>query len=212
MTGQVVPIKLNAEKEGATTAKKYGVSGFPTILFLDDKGAVNGKIIGFRPPRPFSSELRKITQNYQELPALRARVSANPKDVAAIAKLGSAYAAAGDVSQAEAMLARGEAADPGNKTGNLASLYNAIADSYQEKQQFDKAVPLFTRAARTSKSPRDTAYAYLSIGACHASQRQFGDALSATRKALAVPGCPPDLKAEATQMQKQLEQAMQKRR
>ena len=50
MTGQVVPIKLDAEKgEGKTVARKYNVTGFPTILFINESGRVEATVGGYLP-------------------------------------------------------------------------------------------------------------------------------------------------------------------
>jgi thiol:disulfide interchange protein len=42
-----VPIKINAEKGGRSVAEKYGVEGFPTILFVAADGRVVRKVQGY---------------------------------------------------------------------------------------------------------------------------------------------------------------------
>lgn len=43
-----IPFKSNAEgSEGKALAQKYGVSGFPTMIFFDPDGNVIGKIVGY---------------------------------------------------------------------------------------------------------------------------------------------------------------------
>jgi thioredoxin-related protein len=54
----LVPIKVDAEKgEGPMLAARYGVSGFPTILFLDASGIAVHQIVGYRPPADFAEEM-----------------------------------------------------------------------------------------------------------------------------------------------------------
>jgi thioredoxin-related protein len=65
LAGQFVPVKLNAEKEGAALARKHQVSGFPTILFIDPSGKVRAGIEGYMPAKPFAAELRKIGQAHK---------------------------------------------------------------------------------------------------------------------------------------------------
>lgn len=49
-----ISLKINAEKgEGIDLAKKYGVHGYPTILFLDDNGDESYRVVGFEPPDKF---------------------------------------------------------------------------------------------------------------------------------------------------------------
>src|SRR5579862_7104434 len=43
----VVPVRMNAEREGLNIARKFHVSGFPTVLFLDPDGDLAGEIVGF---------------------------------------------------------------------------------------------------------------------------------------------------------------------
>lgn len=43
-----INLKLNAEKEGRSAAKKYGVKAYPSLIFVDDKGNIVYKITGSR--------------------------------------------------------------------------------------------------------------------------------------------------------------------
>jgi thiol:disulfide interchange protein len=43
----VVPLRLDAEREGRVLAERYGVRVYPTILFLDAGGQELGRIPGF---------------------------------------------------------------------------------------------------------------------------------------------------------------------
>ena len=53
--------KIDAEKgDGPKQKKKYRVRGYPTILFLDSQGAEIDRIVGYRPPEEFLSELNRI--------------------------------------------------------------------------------------------------------------------------------------------------------
>ena len=54
LAAQLVPLKVNAEKEGKDLAKKYDVRGFPTILFLTAEGDIMGRIGGYMPPTEFA--------------------------------------------------------------------------------------------------------------------------------------------------------------
>ena len=42
-----VPVKIAGEADGAPLAAKFGVRGYPTILFLDARGETLGRIQGF---------------------------------------------------------------------------------------------------------------------------------------------------------------------
>lgn len=199
LTGQVVPVKLDAEKEGRAAAQKYKVAGFPTILFLTASGEVAGKIGGYMPPGPFADTVQKIVQAHRELPRLEARYKTNPNDAAVAAQLAATYAGQGKQKQAEALLTRIEKAGPERAGGALPKAYNALADSYQEARQFDKAIPLFQKAVKTGRQPHDIAYAHISIAVCYLSQNKMKEGREALEATLAVPNCPPDLKKQAQQ-------------
>jgi tetratricopeptide (TPR) repeat protein len=55
-----VSYKFDMEKgEGPTFASKYGVNAYPTLLFLNYKGDVVHKVLGYRAPEAFISEAQK---------------------------------------------------------------------------------------------------------------------------------------------------------
>jgi tetratricopeptide (TPR) repeat protein len=204
LMGQFVPVKVNAEKEGVATAKQYGVRGFPTILFIDPAGKVADKIVGYLPPPPFADRLKLVARAHAELPRLEARHKANPGSVEVSARLAEIYAGRGEGARAEALLQQAEKADPQNATGHLTKAYNAVGDYFQERNQFDRAIALFRRAATTGKDPADVGYARLSIAVCHLSQSRPEDAKQELEATIAMPNLPPDQKRQAERL---LEQA-----
>ena len=209
--GQFVPVKLNAEKpQGAALAKKYKVSGYPTILFLTAAGKVEGTIGGFMPAAPFAEELKKISTRYRELPGLEARAKANPGDGAAQAKLAGIYAAKGDEARATAALRKAEQA--GNAGAALPKAYNDVADMYQMEQSFDRAIPLFRKAVETSKDPKDIAYARLSIAVCYLSQNKLKESIPELEAVTKMPDAPADMKQQATSLLSRVKGALKEQR
>lgn len=59
---QVVPLKIDMDKQGKI-GEKYGVSGTPTIMFLDSNGKFLGEFFGFHPPKEFITESKKALKN-----------------------------------------------------------------------------------------------------------------------------------------------------
>ncbi len=57
---QMVAVKINPEasKAGAATARKYGVGGYPTVLFLDANGKKIDEVVGYQPPSDFLKSMR----------------------------------------------------------------------------------------------------------------------------------------------------------
>ena len=55
----LVSFKIDAEKDyGVELVKKYNVSAYPTIVFLNDKGGEIDRIVGYLPPDKFLKELK----------------------------------------------------------------------------------------------------------------------------------------------------------
>lgn len=200
LAGQLVPLKVNAEKsDGPTIAKKYGVHGFPTILFINSTGEVEGKIGGYMPPEGFSQQMEAIAKSHSEFPALEAKYKAHPNDAAMAAQMAGAYAGRGMMVKAESALAAAEKG-PSQDKNALAKAYNAVGDHYQESGEFDRAISLFQKGAKLAVSPNDLAYSHMSIAACYWSQNKPSAAIPSLEATLKVPNCPKDMKAQAEQM------------
>lgn len=79
-----VNVMVDAEKgEGPDLAKRYRVSGFPTLVIVDATGAEIDRIGGYRPPGPFTAEVKRILAGEGTLPALRKLHLEAPDDVGA---------------------------------------------------------------------------------------------------------------------------------
>ena len=70
--------KIDAEKgDGPKQKKKYRVRGYPTILFLDSQGAEIDRIVGYRPPEEFLSELNRIKKGENTISEIISRYEKN---------------------------------------------------------------------------------------------------------------------------------------
>ncbi len=56
----VVPVRLDAEREGRADANRMRVRGFPVIVFLTADGREVGRISGYLDAEPFLQELSSI--------------------------------------------------------------------------------------------------------------------------------------------------------
>jgi thiol:disulfide interchange protein len=55
-----VVVKLNAEKDGSPEADRFGVRGYPTVVFLDAAGKEIGRIPGYIEADGFLQELEDV--------------------------------------------------------------------------------------------------------------------------------------------------------
>jgi len=193
---ECVSVKVNAEKEGIALAKKYAVTGFPTILFLDPAtGAVAGRIGGYMPPAPFAAQVGKIAADNRAFPALQAKYKANPADGVSAATLAKIYAGRGDIKAASAALTRALKTN----APNAAAACNAVGDYHQEKGMYNAAIGLFKQGAKRAKTGEDAGYAQMSIATCYLAQSDLKNARAAFKAAVNDPRVGATDKAQARQ-------------
>lgn len=185
-----MPLKVDAEKGGAALAKQYKVQGFPTILFLDAKGELFGKIGGYMPPEGFSEEMAKVLKLHKELPGILAKLKANPNDPEANARMAVVSVAREKPDQALAQLARAEKA--GYKGSALAGAYNAIGDHYQMSDDLAKAIGYFKKADGAALNAKDRAYALISLMVCHMGKGDTTSAKGVAKRLVALKGAPKE--------------------
>jgi Thioredoxin-related protein len=209
---------LDAEKEGKDVAQKYGVRGYPTILFLNNQGEVEGKIGGYMPPEGFAPEMKKYVDLHSEFPKAEAKYKAGDRSLATLSKLVWGYAGRDKGDKAEALLPEAEKAANGKVTPDLAKAYNAVGDYHQTANRFDKAISLFRKATK-SDDPDAVTYAKISIAVCYLSQmnpqnldqQKLGLATKELKEIVAMPNATPAYKKQAEQMLKQVEAAQKKK-
>ncbi len=166
-----VPIKLNAEKDpdGIRLAKKFGVNGYPTVLFIDGNENLVYKVVGYAPPKEFAESMSKASTIRHDRSKYKAELKADPKSFDGLVGMSGIDASTGDLKRA---LAKSVNAVPtgvtGAKRGKLLDAYNAVGDGYQNANQFDKAIAFFSKAI-DPKFSTQTAYARISIAVCYLS-------------------------------------------
>jgi len=220
LSRDLVALKLDAEdkSEGQKAAAKYGVTGFPTILFLDPDqvdskaGGVAGKIVGYAPPEPFANQVRTIALDFKDFPKLEERIKDSPDDVETLGRLIVIHHMRGNDTKAIDLMERARKADPENTKGYLTKAYNAVADVYQEKREIDKAIPLFRKVVETGKEPSDIAYGRVSLASCYFSQGDIDKAITELEAIPKIPGVSKGDKDQAEMMLKAARQAQKQQK
>lgn len=162
---QFVSIKLDADRAGKPVAKKYGVSGYPTILFVDAKGEEYGRIGGYLAAEPFRTEMEKINRVFTEFPKLEATLKEKPEDGATNARIAPHYATRGKIAEAAAALARAEKA--GYQGEELGAGYQSVGDGLKNKMKFSDAIPMLLKADALAKNDEARAVAKVSLMQCY---------------------------------------------
>jgi len=188
-----VPIKLNAEKDadGIRLAKKFGVTGYPTVLFLDSKENLAFKIVGYAPAKDFAASMAKASSIRHDSAKYKAALKSNPKDFDALVGLAGIEASMGNTEVAAGYLDSASKAVTPAKQGKLLDAYNAVGDGYQNANQFDKAVSYFTKAIAPGFDSQ-TAYARISIAVCYSQSGKMEKAKPILEALLKMPNAPKE--------------------
>lgn len=122
--------KVDAEKgEGPELAKKYGVGGYPTIVFVDSKGDEVDRIVGYIPAKDFLKRIKDFNEGTNTYGAITKTLKENPDDIKANYLLGERIVTNdNNYKNAEPYFKKVLEKDPENKEGYKpgALLYLAI--------------------------------------------------------------------------------------
>ncbi len=201
----VVPVKLNAEKEGRSLAMKHGVQSFPTFLFLDSSGAVFGQAVGMMNDRQFSESVKEVAARFRDFQAGTARLKKNAKDGEALAMLSYVNAARGEVALAEAQADK--AIKTGFKGAKLASALVTLGDFHRINRRQAVALGFYKKSLAPKGSPRDTAYAHYAVAALSADVGKTAEAKKHVNLALQVKSAPKEIIEAAKKLQAHLSKA-----
>jgi thiol-disulfide isomerase/thioredoxin len=76
----LIPLKLDAEKEGAVAAKKYSVKVYPTILFIGSDGKEIIRILGFSDKDTILKKIEDACKNKEPIEVLQEKYEKNKSD------------------------------------------------------------------------------------------------------------------------------------
>ena len=108
--------KFDAEKgEGIELAKKFEISGYPTILFIDGNGNEVDRIYGYYPAKEFLEVMKGFTSGTKTVNFLKSALAKNPDDVKLNYELTRRYENLGKSNEAEPLYKKIIALDPDNK-------------------------------------------------------------------------------------------------
>jgi thioredoxin-like negative regulator of GroEL len=193
----IVLVKLNAEKEGHSLARKYRVSGFPSILVLTPLGQLDGRISGFRPPEMMVQDISTAIDRYRASLEMERKLRQNPADVELAAQLATIYGGRSDHANGLRMIQLLDTHDAKNSRGHLSRTLGAVAAGFQEDSQFERAIPLLRRALKAGRDPQDVLNARMNLALSYIRLKQGKNALPHLRAVIAQRDIPPQLREEA---------------
>lgn len=192
-----IPVMADGDHEGRTLARRYNVTGYPEVLFLDSNGVIIWRASGVLNAADTRKAMASALVALKAYPQYLAKLAKNPKDTSSMAQLVLIYAARKDFNAARAMMERAEAADPTNATAKLGAAWNGLGDALQNAMSFNDAREYFEKCAKLSKSPVEVAYARASIAACWVALNHYDEAIKELEEMIASPSTPAKDKAQA---------------
>lgn len=110
--------KTDAEKgEGIDLAKKYKITGYPTLVFIDGDGNEVDRIVGYFPAADFYGVMKGITDGSMTVSKLKKALSKKGDDVKVNYDLSQRYEALGMGKDAAVLFNKIIKKDPFNKAG-----------------------------------------------------------------------------------------------
>ncbi len=155
-----VNYKIDAEKgEGLDFAKKYKVTGYPTILFLDADGNEIDRIVGYVPAKDFTEMMSDYEKGINTYNDLKAKLEKDPSNIDANSRFADKLMALGNENDAKAYLNKIIELDPENKEGKTDDAKYRLA-SMSDKETIVQNLENFIKENPSSDVLRD---AYVSL-------------------------------------------------
>lgn len=119
LAAEFEPAKVDADK--TKWHKQFGVSGLPTILFLDPDGNLIHKVTGYKDATGFEGEMQVALRSmaaYKQLKELEAKLKEEPESADLQFQFGHACYLAGRLDEAKEALSKASELDPEDETGH----------------------------------------------------------------------------------------------
>ncbi len=149
----LIPLKLDAEKEGAIAAKKYSVKVYPTILFIDSDGKEIVRVLGFSDKETILKKIEDACKNNDPIEVLQEKYEKNKNDFESGLSLAQKLLSSEDNSsnqKAMTILKEIYEKDLDNKNGGRAKAF-ALGVSASINQLSDKLWTMFLSSGKNAR-------------------------------------------------------------
>jgi len=139
LSAEMVFAKINAE-EDTVTAKKYGVSGYPTIVLMKPDGEEIDRIYGYMPAPEFVNQINLYLEGKETLGDYLGRLQENPDDIEVNFTLAEKYEARSQYQKSASFYSKVLELDPQNESGKSDKALMNLGFSYYRQKEFQKAI------------------------------------------------------------------------
>jgi thiol-disulfide isomerase/thioredoxin len=132
-------VKINAE-EDTILARKFAVSGYPTIIIARPNGEEIDRIYGYLGPREFYNQIQLYFQGRETLEDYLARLQDEPDNPEFLQAIAEKYAGRSNSQKAIEYYNRVFQLDTNNIRGLGSKMLEAIAETYGQERDFKAAI------------------------------------------------------------------------
>ena len=170
--------KIDAEKgEGPDLAKKYGVKGFPTIIFADANGTEIDRIYGYLPADQFLIKMKDYNNGVNTFGSISKMLESDPNDAAANYLMAEKISSNGLDGDVKVYLEKTITLDPSNEKGYTDNAKFMLAYVNEDPVTIQSLIDQYP----TSDKVKD---AYLTMASIYAGKENYDQANKAFEDAL----------------------------
>lgn len=139
MSTEMVFVKVDADKDTLDT-RKYGISGYPTIVLMKPDGEEIDRIYGYLPLPDFINQINLYLEGKETLQDFLARLADNPNDLEVNFTLAEKYEARSQYEKSASFYSKVLELDPQDEAGKSDQALMSLGFSYYRQKEFQKAI------------------------------------------------------------------------
>ncbi len=171
--------KIDAEKgEGPDLAKKYGVKGYPTIIFADSKGAEIDRIYGYLPAEQFLVKMKDYNAGINTYGSLKKILEENPNDPSANYLIAEKISSSGIQEDITIYLNTTIAQDPNNEKGYTDDAKFMLAYKKEDPNEIIALIKEYPNSEKVKDGYLNLASYYADKGDDKAAEEIYSDAFN----------------------------------
>ncbi len=132
---QLVFAKVNGWEDTAL-ARRYGISGYPTIILLASTGEEIDRLWGYFPPDSFHQNITNYLAGVGTLPALEKQLAKEPENIGFMMQVAEKYASRSRFEKSVELYKQVIAKDRENKTGIVPEAIYKAGDALSRGKKF----------------------------------------------------------------------------
>ncbi len=176
MSNSLVFVKTNADEDTAI-AKKYGVVGFPTMVFTRPNGAEVDRLVGYYPPESFIPAVLDLFTNRNTLDDLLSKAVKYPDSLELYSSIAQNYEYKNDMANARYYYGRIISLDSANESGLSDDAWMSLAGLKRRDGEVEEAVKMYFQTAEKFPESDQLDDAYLAAAAVYRRDGQVDKAI-----------------------------------